>query len=621
MPFIDYLFYFFLSIYYRKDIRLIKQSKYWDESFYCNQVTNWHGLQSKSILHYILFGEKLGFSPSEVFSVKCFIKENNLEKFLFSTSTTFDKYANNCLLLLLKDNNQHNFIVHSCEYELLINSKYFDEKYYLEQYLDVKEAKVNPVEHYLIYGFKEHRNPSASFHNDYFMEYNNINTNPIVFYEQQSKNNVYKQVFSIEYVEILKSGLFDDLYYTQQYPDVAAVMNPLEHFVKYGYRENRNPSVSFDCVLYKEIYNCSQENPLLDYINSKTKKITNRNMSFAPKNILCIGIRQVGGIGDVLMDISYVYSILEDEFCNTNSVKFTIYTRNDLSFFSSPKVNVTKFLSKCEWYENNDICIESCRLWVPLKYNETKTQKLFTKFSEFMQKNLYAYQDLFHCRIQYNLYQQFCRIRNINRMQQMDPFSIFSNKDIKWFSVSNESKQIILNKHHLNRNYITINCCCDSSFQTHNKIWSFEYYQSLIELLKQQFPNIDIVQVGNSEICPTLNNTDICLLNATNLSDLSIILENSMLHIDSEGGLVHLCHLLETKCAVIFGPTSPLDFGYNENLNIYNNKCCENGCHWITDNWQTNCLNKNKHQCLNNITPDQVFKLIETVLSRDIPIN
>lgn len=91
------------------------------------------------------------------------------------------------------------------ELEALRNSELFDEKYYLEQYPDVKMLGMDPLEHYLWVGAKLGRNPSANF---------------------------------------------DSLGYLALHRDVAeAGVNPLEHYVWQGRKEARQlPQPSTDCV-------------------------------------------------------------------------------------------------------------------------------------------------------------------------------------------------------------------------------------------------------------------------------------------------------------------------------------------------------------------------------------
>ncbi|MGC8947631.1 MAG: hypothetical protein ACP5N6_15965, partial [Anaerolineae bacterium] len=57
----------------------------------------------------------------------------------------------------------------------------------------------------------------------------------------------------IEYVIIKRSGYFDPAFYLLHYPDCRlADVDPLWHFVRYGWREGRNPSSKFDLSYYLE---------------------------------------------------------------------------------------------------------------------------------------------------------------------------------------------------------------------------------------------------------------------------------------------------------------------------------------------------------------------------------
>jgi GT2 family glycosyltransferase len=78
---------------------------------------------------------------------------------------------------------------------LLKESGHFNVEYYLENNLDIKEAGVDPLEHYYYYGWSEGRNPNQ---------------------------------------------WFDTLYYLQTNEDVSeAKINPLVHYIKDGEKENR----------------------------------------------------------------------------------------------------------------------------------------------------------------------------------------------------------------------------------------------------------------------------------------------------------------------------------------------------------------------------------------------
>ncbi|CAK8723165.1 PilZ domain-containing protein [Candidatus Electrothrix laxa] len=73
------------------------------------------------------------------------------------------------------------------------------------------------------------------------------------------------------YRVILRSGLFDQLFYLREYPDVFFQdIDPLIHYCKAGWQENRKPSASFDPEKYKEIHQISLDvNPLHHYLDER----------------------------------------------------------------------------------------------------------------------------------------------------------------------------------------------------------------------------------------------------------------------------------------------------------------------------------------------------------------
>lgn len=83
----------------------------------------------------------------------------------------------------------------------------FDQKFYLEEYLDVKQSGINPLVHFVLHGLVEGRRPNA---------------------------------------------LFDPSWYKKANPDVAASgMLPALHFALYGAYEGRNPGPDFDVGSYR----------------------------------------------------------------------------------------------------------------------------------------------------------------------------------------------------------------------------------------------------------------------------------------------------------------------------------------------------------------------------------
>ena len=70
-------------------------------------------------------------------------------------------------------------------------SKFFDEKYYIKTYPEVKNKIISPALHYLLIGWKEGKNPSANFNTNFYLEINDdvkkANINPLLHYLSSGK--------------------------------------------------------------------------------------------------------------------------------------------------------------------------------------------------------------------------------------------------------------------------------------------------------------------------------------------------------------------------------------------------------------------------------------------------
>lgn len=77
-------------------------------------------------------------------------------------------------------------------------------------------------------------------------------------------------MFKNELKIIKKSGFFDVSYYLRSYDDVRkSDINPIKHYLKFGWKEGRNPSERFDTNFYLDIYpdvRDSGMNPLVHFI-------------------------------------------------------------------------------------------------------------------------------------------------------------------------------------------------------------------------------------------------------------------------------------------------------------------------------------------------------------------
>ncbi|WP_036625943.1 glycosyltransferase [Paenibacillus barengoltzii] len=192
---------------------------------------------------------------------------------------------------------------------LIFKSGFFDANYYLRAYPDVSQeltsgffyrlsiskikifrligkAVNHPIRHYVWHGVYEGRNPSVSFDTRYYVENNHDvaseNINPFLHYitygidEGRKAKSIWgdfegnSHLLSDQIRIIKESGLFDEDYYLTMNIDVRnAQIDPIEHFCKYGWKEERNPNSSFNTKNYlkkmSELYG-EVVNPLYHYI-------------------------------------------------------------------------------------------------------------------------------------------------------------------------------------------------------------------------------------------------------------------------------------------------------------------------------------------------------------------
>ncbi len=120
----------------------------------------------------------------------------------------------------------------------------FDSAYYLAHNADVAAAGVDAYQHYLNFGWKEGRDPSALFSTSYYLSRNPdvaaAGVNPLTHFEtfgfKEGRN---------------PDAWFDTNYYLARNPDVrAAGLDPLAHYEAFGWREGRDPSLLFSNPKY-----------------------------------------------------------------------------------------------------------------------------------------------------------------------------------------------------------------------------------------------------------------------------------------------------------------------------------------------------------------------------------
>ena len=331
-----------------------------------------------------------------------------------------------------------------------------------------------------------------------------------------------------------------------------------------------------------------------------------------------IGIFIKGGIGDILINMNYVHAL--NNYLK-NSYKIDVYVSNVTNFkqifedtLQFDIYSADDFLQQDKYIALLEIMRFPKIIYVsPNAIESSRLKKLLMLYADFERDN----SQIFSCMPNMDaLANMYSIINSQHRLSQANLYNIFNINDEFIYKIPSKNEDTTLSNFSLNNiDYITINRGVDGNNVSaeSTKLWEFESYCKLVKKIKEAYPKYKICQLGISlSRCRIIDNVDINLIGKTNLSDLKVLLKNSKLHIDTEGGMVHLRQAVGGgKSVVIFGPTNPKFYGYKDNINI-STKNCPLHCEWANPFWQERCINKNiYHICMRSITPDYVFEKIK----------
>lgn len=174
------------------------------------------------------------------------------------------------------------------------------------------------------------------------------------------------------------------------------------------------------------------------------------------------------------------------------------------------------------------------------------------------------------------------------------------------------------------RQYITVNFGADKNMggTAQTKVLPLKMLGEFVRCFKEKYPYIIVVQTGVHDSVK-IDGVDIFCFDCR-LEETAIILKNSLCHIDSEGGLVHLASQMSTCCVVSFGPTPIYYYSYPRNKNILAPEC--SNCMAVTPNWSTICPRKMQIPiCMSSITPqmimDKVIEVVDVKNKKDISLH
>lgn len=443
-----------------------------------------------------------------------------------------------------------------------------------------------------------------------------------------------------------RTGKYDAEMYLEMYPDVLdAGADAFEHFVRHGINEKRilpllqNGGIARPVINKKlKLKKAGEEikEVKTDLKEEAKKEATKTREDYydelrlpgydLDKNKLNIGFLLGGGLGDYLIFFNYLYHFCE-KYKNNNVTIDTIYDPNkkiaDL-FLKKNSIcdNIYNHPKTTSYFKNYDLFIQLNR-YPEIKFKNFDKIKLFNpKLLDYIlqcEKFKITYPRYFSGYMLDGQSAALCELFGIKRIQQPDIFGTFGiTEEYKYKLPMDQDCMRYIHSFGLQKNeYITLHRGCDTRYPKNStKLWPLDYYNALIKMLKNAWPNKKLVQIGVSyERSGIMDNVDCNLVENTNMLQLASLLKHSALHIDNEGGLVHLRHALNTGPSIVmFGPTSDKFFGYSENCNI-RGKGCDHWCEWLTDTWMIECPKKYfEPPCMLSIVPDLVMAQARKVL-------
>lgn len=194
----------------------------------------------------------------------------------------------------------------------------FDRQWYLQRNPDVAGSGMDPIQHYVRHGAAEGRDPNESFSTTFYLRNNHdvaaTGVNPFRHYlehglkearrgqpvasrhsgaRQSDQTTGQAEPNETEATRkrtsdaqtLARSGVFDNAYYLAACPKVAVSgMDPIEHYLKFGAAEGRNPCALFDTSYYVKSnpdVATSGMNPLVHFCRYGFRELRDPSPGFA----------------------------------------------------------------------------------------------------------------------------------------------------------------------------------------------------------------------------------------------------------------------------------------------------------------------------------------------------
>ena len=159
--------------------------------------------------------------------------------------------------------------------------------------------------------------------------------------------------------------------------------------------------------------------------------------------------------------------------------------------------------------------------------------------------------------------------------------------------------------------YVTVHDGFDESFGKQmgidrcTKQLPMETWRTVVRGLKSR--GFKVLQVGAKNE-PTIPEIDFDLRGKTTISQLAHVLKGAVMHVDTEGGIVHVARAVHKRSLVFFGPTSVTFWGYPTNINITSREYVDSW--WINSDWMARSPIRQKQSAMDAIDANKVADLV-----------
>lgn len=161
-----------------------------------------------------------------------------------------------------------------------------------------------------------------------------------------------------------------------------------------------------------------------------------------------------------------------------------------------------------------------------------------------------------------------------------------------------------------NQKFITLDTGLNMIHQGkgNTRAWAHEKWDELSKMIHNKFPEIKIVQVGARLLEQDDIFADVHLNGKTNLKEIIVLMKKSFLHIDYDGGLTHIRHIVKGgPSIVLFGSSGIEQHLYTENICL-RTETCEKACEWSDYDWLFICPKGDLiPRCMDSLSPQMVF--------------